>query len=543
MIVAATPLVLVRGLQIVLEGKAATPLLHDLSFDLNPGERLAIVGESGSGKTLAARALLGLLSPGVRRVAGTMTFDGVALETASEATLRSIRGAGIGMVFQEPMASLNPALKIGRQLCEGLRLHRQVSASEARMHAIAMLERVRMTDPAGCLDRFPHQFSGGMRQRIMLASVLLLRPRLLIADEPTTALDTLSQREVLELMMELTREAGTALLLITHDLGLVAQYTDRVVVMEKGHLIEQGSTADVLHHPAQPYTAKLVGSLPRRDPARPDVPVDATELLTLDKVSVCYPGKGGLLRRGTPRTVLDGVSLQVRSGEIVALVGSSGSGKTTLSRAALGLVRPSEGIVAFDSANVASMGKGALRSFRRDAQLVFQDPFSSLDPRLHVHQIVGATLKHVPNLGASERRARVDQALDEVGLAGYGMRLPHQMSGGQRQRVAIARAIVTRPRLVVADEPVSALDLTVQLQVLELFQRLQREYGFACLFVTHDLSVVHQVADRVVVLHQGAIVEEGTVHAVLGAPQHDYTRALIAATPALALTTNGGMHF
>ena len=543
MTVAATPLVSVKGLRIALEGQVATPLLHDLSFDLNPGERLAIVGESGSGKTLAARALLGLLSPGVRRVAGTMTFDGVALETASPATLRSIRGAGIGMVFQEPMTSLNPALRIGRQLCEGLRLHRQMSASEARRQAVAMLARVRMSDPAGCLERFPHQFSGGMRQRIMLASVLLLRPRLLIADEPTTALDTLSQREVLELMMELTQEAGTALLLITHDLGLVAQYTDKVLVMEKGHLIEQGSTTDVLHHPTQPYTAKLVGSLPRRDPARPGVPVDATKLLALDKVSVCYPGKGGLLSRGTPRTVLDGVSLQVRSGEIVALVGSSGSGKTTLSRAALGLVRPSTGIVAFNNQNIASMGKTAMRSFRRDAQLVFQDPFSSLDPRLRVHQIVEATLRHVPNLDAAERRARVDQTLEEVGLAGYGTRLPHQMSGGQRQRVAIARAIVTRPRLVVADEPVSALDLTVQLQVLELFQRLQREYGFACLFVTHDLSVVHQVADRVVVLHQGAIVEEGSVDKVLGSPAHDYTRALIAATPALALTNDGGMHF
>jgi peptide/nickel transport system ATP-binding protein len=530
-----------KDLRIEADKPGGLALLEGLSFDLAAGERLAIVGESGSGKTMATRAIPGLLGPGVHRAGGTIRFDGRELTTLPERDLRAIRGAGIGMVFQEPMTSLNPALAIGRQLAEGLRLHRKLADVEIRRRCIDMLRRVRIKDPENCLASYPHQFSGGMRQRIMLASVLLLTPRLLIADEPTTALDTLSQREVLDLMVELTREMGTALLLITHDLGLVAQYTDRVLVLEKGVLVEAGDTSDVLAQPKHPYTAKLVGSLPRKAEGRAPVPANAPVLLSIEGAIVEYPGKPGLFRAGAPTCVLDGIDLKVRQGEIVALVGASGSGKTTLGRAALGLKPLAGGRILFEGEDIAKFDRGGERGFRRAAQLVFQDPFSSLDPRLCVQEIVAAPLRHLPGLSKEERRARVLTTLDEVGLCGFGDRLPHQMSGGQRQRIAIARAIVSGPRLVVADEPVSALDLTIQLQVLTLLQKLQQERGFACLFITHDLAVVEQIADRVVVLEQGRVVEEGQTEAVFADPRHDYTRALLAATPGFAAARTAQM--
>ncbi|MBB5705910.1 dipeptide ABC transporter ATP-binding protein [Sphingopyxis panaciterrulae] len=524
----------VSGLRIEADQPGLAPLLEGLDFEVAAGERLAIVGESGSGKTMATRAIPGLLAAGVHRAAGSIRFEGEELTALEERDLRAIRGAGIGMVFQEPMTSLNPALTIGKQLAEGLKLHRRLDDAEIRRRCIDMLRRVQIADPERCLAAYPHEFSGGMRQRIMLASVLMLEPRLLIADEPTTALDTLSQREVLELMVALTREMGTALLLITHDLGLVAQYTDRVLVLEKGVLVEAGQTREVLAAPKHPYTAKLVGSLPRPgDGGATGGGGDV--LLSIEQAVVEYRGKPGLFGAGAPKRVIDGVDIAVRSGEIVALVGASGSGKTTLGRAALGLKELAGGMVRFDGVDIAAMDRRQERDFRRAAQIVFQDPFSSLAPHLRIGEIVGAALRHVPGLTAAERAERVTRTLEEVGLAGYERRRPHQMSGGQRQRVAIARAIVSRPRLVVADEPVSALDLTIQKQVIELLQALQRERGFACLFVTHDLAVVEQVADRVVVLEKGRIVEEGATAAVFANPRHDYTRRLLAASPALAI--------
>jgi peptide/nickel transport system ATP-binding protein len=531
----SAPLLTVESLRIEADRPGLPALLEGLSFTLGAGERLAVVGESGSGKTMATRAIPGLLAAGVHRAGGTIRFEGRDLARLSERELRQVRGAGIGMVFQEPMTSLNPAMSIGRQLAEGLALHRKLGAEEIERLSLDMLRRVQIADPERCLARYPHEFSGGMRQRIMLASVLLLQPRLLIADEPTTALDTLSQREVLEMMVALTREMGTALLLITHDLGLVSEYTDRVLVLEKGVLVEQGPTREVLAQPKHPYTAKLVGSLPKPATGRAEIGDAANVVLSIEGVVVDYAGKAGLFRRAAAKRVIDGVDLTVREGEIVALVGASGSGKTTLGRAALGLKPLAEGTIRVGGIDIAVMDHAEDRTFRRDAQIVFQDPFSSLAPHLRIGEIVGAALRHVPGMTAAERRTRVSRTLEEVGLAGYENRRPHQMSGGQRQRVAIARAIASEPRLVVADEPVSALDLTIQLQVMELLQRLQRDRGFACLFITHDLAVVEQVADRVVVLDQGKIVEQGPTAAVFAAPAHEYTRRLLAASPARAL--------
>jgi peptide/nickel transport system ATP-binding protein len=531
----ATPLLRFAGVRIetgLRSGSGPRPLLEGLSFDVDPGEFVAIVGESGSGKTLAARSILNLLPPGVRRVSGRIELEGRDLAQLSAAEMRKVRGAQIGMVFQEPAVSLNPAMSIGRQLAEGLRLHRQLSSEEIRRRSLVMLERVRIAAPARCLSSFPHEFSGGMRQRIMLASVLLLQPKLLIADEPTTALDTLSQREVLELMVELAQDNGTAVLLITHDLGLVARYARRAIVLEKGRLMESGSTRQILTAPQNPYTQRLVASLPRGGANGVAVADSARVLVEVRNACIEYPGRPGLWRAGSPRKVVHGVDLEVRSGEIVALVGASGSGKTTLGRAIVDLKPLAGGSIRFDGIDLARMTAGQRRQFRRAAQLVFQDPYSSLNPRLRVRDIVAATLRH-EEMAAADRGARVAAILEEVGLASCGDRFPHEMSGGQRQRVAIARAVVSRPRLVVADEPVSALDVTIQQQVLNLFQRLQAQYGFACLFITHDLAVVRQVACRVVVMSGGVVVEEGPVAAVFSDPRHQYTRDLLAATPAM----------
>jgi peptide/nickel transport system ATP-binding protein len=534
------PLLRFAGVRIETSGRSQSEprtLLEELSFEIGTGEMVALVGESGSGKTLAARAILRLLPPGVRQSAGRIELQGRDLTHMSAPDLRKVRGAQIGMVFQEPMVSLNPAMTIERQLAEGMQLHLRLPGSEIRRRAVAMLERVEIRDPLRCLKSYPHEFSGGMRQRIMLASVLLLQPKLLIADEPTTALDTLSQREVMELMVELAHDTGAAVLLITHDLGLVARYTHKAIVLEKGRLMESGTTEQILLEPRNPYTRRLVESLPRGGGDLAAVPVSVPTVLEVRNVCVEYSGRPGLLRRAQPKRVVHGVSLDVREGEIVAIVGASGSGKSTLGRAVLGLKPLAAGTVSFDGVDLSSMTAEQRRHYRRSAQLVFQDPYSSLDPRLRVRDIVAASLRHVDDLDPAASRARVEAVLDEVGLPAFGPRFPHQMSGGQRQRVAIARAVVSRPRLVVADEPVSALDVTIQQQVLTLLQKLQAQYGFACLFITHDLAVVRQIAARVIVMSGGRVVEEGLVAAVFRNPGHEYTRKLLEATPILRVAT------
>jgi peptide/nickel transport system ATP-binding protein len=527
-----SPLLSVRDLCVRSSGDLS--ILDNISFDVGKGEIVALVGESGSGKTVAARAAMQLLPKAIRPVSGEILFEGRNLLAMNNAQIREVRGARIGMVFQEPMVSLNPAMTIGAQLVEGLRLHEALTVEEARKRAAEMLARVKIPDPESCLAAFPHQFSGGMRQRIMLASVMLLRPRLLIADEPTTALDTLTQREVLEVMVDLTRTYGTAVLLITHNLGLVAQYAKKVVVLQRGKLIESGPVEEVLYKPKETYTRTLIDALPKRDHGRKPV-ADTAPLIEAKNVAVTYAGAGNIFSSAEKKLAVKGVSLAVKPGEVVAVVGGSGSGKTTLGRAMIGLLPLSGGDVHFRGRSMAGADRATARDFRLSCQLVFQDPYSSLDPRQTIAEIVGEPLQHGPKMSRAEKAERVAEILNEVGLSGFGGRYAHALSGGQRQRVAIARAVIRNPAFVVADEPVSALDMTIQKQVLDLFRSLQENHGFACMFISHDLGAVSRVADRIVVMEQGLIVEEGGVDAVLDHPQHPYTKALLAATPTLGI--------
>ncbi len=506
------------------------PIIHDLSFTVARGEFLAIVGESGSGKTMAARALLRLLPTGLIQTHGSVALDGADISSLSEDQFRPLRGLGMGMVFQEPMVSLNPAMTVGAQMAEGLALHLKLPAAEIRTRSIVMLERVGIQDAAHCLGAYPHEFSGGMRQRIMLASVMLLKPKLLIADEPTTALDTLTQAEVLDLMVELARDNGTAIILITHNLGLVARYTQRALVLEKGHLVESGTTRELLTSPREIYTKALIAALPRRADT-PPVQHAGDAVISIRNLSVTHAGALSLFRRRVPKKAVDDVSLDVYPREVVAVVGGSGSGKTTLGRALLRLIPAASGEVWFDGLDVLKAPRPAQRAFTLAAQLVFQDPYSSLDPRMNVGAIIAEPLRHVTTVASTEHARIVDEVLDDVGLAGFGTRFPHQLSGGQRQRVAIARALVRRPRFIVADEPVSALDMTIQAQILALFRSLQESYGFACLFISHDLAAIEQIADRVVVMRDGRIIEEGARDDIFDRPREDYTKALLAAAP------------
>ena len=503
-------------------------VVRDLSLSLPPGGTLALVGESGSGKTMAARAVLGLLPSPLRVAQGSqILFEGTDLCQQPESALRRVRGARIGMVFQEPMVSLNPSMSIGEQMAEGMRLHTRLSRAEIRDRSLAMLERIRIPNPGACLSAYPHEFSGGMRQRIMLASVMLLRPALLIADEPTTALDTLVSREVLDLMIELTHENNTAVLLISHDLGMVARYMRDVVVMKDGAAVEQGTASSVLREPAHAYTRRLVDALPRRS-ATTARRTTGAPLVSVHDLAITYPGRQRLFSRSAPTEAMRGVSLTIREGETLALVGGSGSGKTTLGRALVGLVQPSAGQMRFRGQPLD--WRMPAPGLRQQIQMVFQDPYSSLDPRQRIGAIVAEPLRLEPDLSPAARRERTEEMLQAVGLDGSFMdRLPHQLSGGQRQRVAIARALVRKPAFVVADEPVSALDMTVQAQILRLIRELQDRMGFACLFVSHDLGAVEQVADRVAVMQAGRIVEEGTRDAIFDAPENPYTIALLEA--------------
>ncbi|CAB3623969.1 MAG: ABC transporter ATP-binding protein [Achromobacter sp.] len=532
-------LVTVSNLSLTV-GRGGREIVGGVSFEVAPGEMVGIVGESGSGKTQAARAIMGLTPPPLVVAGGSIRFEGVEVTQASPAALRKLRGARIGMVFQEPMTSLNPSMSIGRQLDEGLKLHRRdLSTAQRRERILEMLRRVGIRDPKAAVEAWPHEFSGGMRQRMMLASVMLLEPALLIADEPTTALDAVVQRDVLELMVDLTREHNTAVLMISHDLPMVARYTERMVVMQHGKVLETGTTAGILERPQHPYTRKLLDAMPRRLPARP--PIQEAPIVEVRNLVVDYAGHQRLFSRTGAKRALNGIDLHVKPREVVAVVGGSGSGKTTLGRAIAGLLSPTSGQILFRNQPV-SRRSPAWRDYRLNCQMVFQDPYSSLDPRMTIGELVGEGLRMLVDMPAADKRRRVDEVLAEVGLGSeYAKRFPHELSGGQRQRVAIARAVVRRPSFVIADEPVSALDVTVRAQVLDLFADLQERHGFSCLFISHDLGVVEQVADRVVVMRDGGIVEQGTRDTVFDQPREEYTRSLLSAIPALESTETGGV--
>ncbi|SFV00428.1 dipeptide ABC transporter ATP-binding protein [Pseudoduganella namucuonensis] len=528
------PLLSVRDLTIAFPcpEQGSRAVVKRVGFDLAQGQSLAIVGESGSGKTMIGKALLGLLPDAATVSGGSAVFNGRDLFRNTPADWRALRGTEIGMVFQEPMVSLNPAFRIGDQLTEGLVCRRGIGRAEARALALAMLERVLVRNPKDCMQRYPHEFSGGMRQRIMLAAVMLLKPKLLIADEPTTALDCVVQKEVLDLMLELTVQEGTALIFVSHNLSLVAEYTERVLVMCRGDAVETGPVKQVLSRPAHDYTLKLLDALPKRDPdAVPPPP--KPPILEVRGLTVDYEAREGWFGKRQVRAVHP-ASFSVSPGETLAIVGESGSGKTTLTKAILGLLKPSGGAILFEGKDLLTAGKEELRSARRRIQMVFQDPYSSLDPRMEVGALVAEGLRLDDSLNRFEREARVAKALEDVQLGGaYAKRYIHELSGGQRQRVAIARALVVRPDIIIADEPVSALDVTVQKQVLDILVQLQDTYGFACLLISHDLGVVEQVSDRVIVMLRGHVVEEGTRDEVFDAPCHPYTQRLLQAVPEL----------
>jgi microcin C transport system ATP-binding protein len=528
--VSGAPLLAVRDLAVTFgAGEQAVQAVRGVSFDINRGETLALVGESGSGKSVTALSVLQLLPyPSASHPTGSIRFQGQELVGASTRELLQVRGNRISMIFQEPMTSLNPLHTIERQVNEVLILHKGLSRDAARKRTLELLEQVGIPEAAKRLDAYPHQLSGGQRQRVMIAMALANEPDLLIADEPTTALDVTIQAQILKLLKSLQARYGMALLFITHDLGIVRKMADRVCVMTKGRIVEHGPVADVFDHPQHSYTQHLLSAEPKGRPA--DVDPAAPEILRLDDLKVHFPIKRGVLRRTVGHVkAVDGVSIALREGHTIGLVGESGSGKTTLGLALLRLER-SEGGIRFDGQDLQALSQRDLRPLRRQMQIVFQDPFSSLSPRMSVGEIIGEGLE-VHRIGTrEERQEMIVRVLREVGLDAAALdRYPHEFSGGQRQRIAIARALVLKPRLIVLDEPTSALDMSVQAQIVDLLRDLQSRYKLAYLFISHDLKVVRALADEVVVLRHGKVVERGSASQVFQAPQTPYTQALIAA--------------
>ncbi|PZR12437.1 MAG: microcin ABC transporter ATP-binding protein [Azospirillum brasilense] len=523
---ASEPVLAVENLQVAFRG---APVVHGVSFDVQPGETVALVGESGSGKSVTALSCLRLLTVGGSNPSGRVRLDGVEVLSAREGELRRLRGGVAGMVFQEPMTSLNPLHSIGRQVAEAITLHRPLRGAGLQEEVRRLLRRAGLAALENRLDAFPHQLSGGQRQRVMIAVALANDPKLLIADEPTTALDVTVQAQILDLLDQLKRESGMAMLLITHDLGIVRRHADRVVVMQNGVAVEQGEAASVIADPQHPYTRMLLNAQPHGGPA-PVAPRAKTVLDARD-IRVLFPVRRGLMRRVVAEVrAVDGVSLAIRRGETLGVVGESGSGKTTLGLTVLQLERGG-GTVRLEGERIDGLGRRALRPLRRSMQVVFQDPFGSLSPRMPVMDIVAEGLTvHEPALSRAEREARVEDVLREVGLdPGSAHRYPHEFSGGQRQRISIARALVLRPKLVVLDEPTSALDVSVQAQVVELLRELQARHGLAYLFISHDLRVVRAMAHRILVMKDGRVVESGETEQVMSAPREDYTRVLMAA--------------
>ncbi|MPY70369.1 MAG: dipeptide ABC transporter ATP-binding protein [Alphaproteobacteria bacterium] len=528
---ASTPLVEIDNLSVDFgEGDRAVHAVRGVSFDIGRGETVALVGESGSGKSVTALSLLQLLPyPRASHPTGTIRFDGQDVVGGSDDTMRDIRGGRVGIIFQEPMTSLNPLHTIEKQIGEIMEVHKKLDRDTARERIVELLKQVGLAEAERRLQAYPHQLSGGQRQRVMIAMSLANDPELLIADEPTTALDVTIQAQILKLLRELQQERGMSMLLITHDLGIVRKVADRVCVMTQGEIVEQGATKEIFENPQHPYTRKLLEAEPKGHPvvAADDAPV----VMKTEDMKVWFPIKRGLLRRviGYVKAV-DGVSVEVREGHTVGVVGESGSGKTTL---ALGLLRleRSEGPVLYMGRDIQGLDWKQTRPLRAEMQIVFQDPYGALSPRMSVGQIVGeGLLIHQPKMGEEERDRVIARALTEVGLdPGTRDRYPHEFSGGQRQRIAIARAMVLKPRFVVLDEPTSALDMSVQAQIVDLLRDLQDAHKLAYLFISHDLKVVRALADEVIVMRAGRVVEQGRADAIFDAPKEAYTRALIAA--------------
>jgi ABC-type glutathione transport system ATPase component len=553
------PLVSFENLRVEFETNAGVVVgVEDISFHINPGETVCVVGESGSGKSVSSLSLMRLVEYGGGKIAGgKLNFtksDGQVLDlrAANADLMRTIRGNQIGMIFQEPMTSLNPVFTVGRQLTEGLRVHKGLTKAQAETKAIELLKRVRMPEPERRLNQYPHELSGGMRQRVMIAMALACEPRLLIADEPTTALDVTIQAEILSLINRLKHETGTAILFITHDMAVVAQMADRVVVMYRGKLVEEGSVIDIFENPKEPYTRALLAAVPKlgemagksypepmaimgeeaTSNPKPIIPGDEI-LLEVKNLTTRYPVKGGFMRRLVANVhAVEDVSFTLHRGETLALVGESGCGKSSAGRSVLRLEEPLSGQVNINGKNILAMDRNALHEARRNMQMIFQDPFASLNPtRKVVDQVIEPMINYGIGKG-TELRDRARELFRRCGLPDSFLdRYPHEFSGGQRQRVAIARALALNPKLIVADEAVSALDVSVQAQVLNLMMELQSDLQISYLFISHDMAVVERISHQVAVMYLGRIVEIGPRAAIFENPQHEYTRALLSAVP------------
>ncbi|GFE51138.1 peptide ABC transporter ATPase [Roseobacter cerasinus] len=506
---------------------ALTEAVKGVSFSVERGETVALVGESGSGKSVSALSTVSLLGDSAE-ISGSVTYDGQQMIGAGESLLRKVRGNDISFIFQEPMTSLNPLHTIEKQLAESIALHQGLAGAAARTRILELLEQVGIPDPETRLGSYPHQLSGGQRQRVMIAMALVNEPDVLIADEPTTALDVTIQAQILDLLKALKDRLGMGLLFITHDLGIVRRIADRVCVMQHGEIVETGRATDIFDAPQHPYTKKLLSAEPSGQPT--PVPTDAETVARTEHLKVWFPIQAGLLRRtvGHVKAVND-ATLSVRAGETIGIVGESGSGKTTLALAMMRLIT-SEGQIVFNGQDVRKWSTRELRALRKDMQIVFQDPYGSLSPRMTCAQIISEGLGIHKVDADRDPRELVREVMVEVGLDPATMdRYPHEFSGGQRQRIAIARAMVLRPRLLVLDEPTSALDMTVQVQIVDLLRDLQAKYGLAYIFISHDLKVVRAMSHQVMVMKHGDVVEIGDVDAIFDAPQHDYTRTLLQA--------------